>query len=774
VRRTAAGLVAGLLVVGIAWTTAPVPATAAVSADPKVVLVVGATHGATADYRSWMNVVAATASRYSHNVVKVYSPNATWAAVKKALQGASIVVYMGHGNGFPSPYSTKLNPATQDGMGLNAAAGAGDSNTKYYGESYFASDVDLAPNAVVILSHNCYASGNSEPGKTEPTLAVAKARMDNFAAGFLKAGARAVIADGHSDPSWYVEQLFTSRTTVEQIWRTGPRPHGHVFSFASVRSSGYTVYSDPDSKSGTTYSGFYRSLVTRPTLTSEQVTGAAYARTDGTPATFVVPGAAEVTAAAGVGLYADAALTPDPESGLPPASLAPGTRLRLLAAAGKAPDGAAVFQVATLDGSASGFVSATGLAPRDSYAPKVWEVDPGAGALSPNGDGSGDTLAITARASEAVAWHAVVSDPAGATVESVTGTGERLAFTWDGLDAGSPRPDGTYTATFTVKDSWGNAPGTASVELVVDTVKPALDQVVAQGTAPVVFSPNGDGVADSARFGFTSTEAGSILGKVRNAAGTTIGSFTQAMPAGAGSATWDGATSAGGTAPDGTYSVALAPRDRAGNVGASIATSVDVYKALGFVKASVSAFYPSDLDTLSRTVRFSFVLASPATVTTDLLGPTGAVVRPLLAAVEMAAGSSTWTWDGRLANGKLAPRGTYRLRVQATDGTRSVTQAAKVTLDAFRMTISDTTPGRGQLVTIKVVTTEKLATLPKIRVEQPGVARRIVATHKVATSTYAVTVRLARGGTAGTLGFKVVATDSKGGSNWSRFAYPLH
>ena len=190
-------------------------------------------------------------------MVKVYSPNATWSAVKKALQGASIVVYMGHGNGFPSPYSTTPNPYTQDGMGLNLVAGAGDSNTKYYGEYYFARDVDLAPNAVVILSHNCYASGNSEPGKTEPSLSVAKARIDNFAAGFLRAGARAVIADGHSDPSWYIEQLFTTHRTIEQIWRSGPRPHGNVFSFPSVRTPGYTAFSDPDQRSP--YSGFYRS-----------------------------------------------------------------------------------------------------------------------------------------------------------------------------------------------------------------------------------------------------------------------------------------------------------------------------------------------------------------------------------------------------------------------------------------------------------------------------------------------------------------------------------
>lgn len=113
-RRLVPVLLAGLLLV--AGVVAPSPIAAAVPANPKIVLVVGATEAVTPTYRNYMNVVAATAARYSANVVKVYSPNATWAAVKAALQGASVVVYMGHGNGFPSPYRTSPNPDLQNGF----------------------------------------------------------------------------------------------------------------------------------------------------------------------------------------------------------------------------------------------------------------------------------------------------------------------------------------------------------------------------------------------------------------------------------------------------------------------------------------------------------------------------------------------------------------------------------------------------------------------------------------------------------------------------------
>ncbi|MFH1475427.1 MAG: FlgD immunoglobulin-like domain containing protein [Chloroflexota bacterium] len=772
-RRLAAGFLAGLLVLSLGWTAAPTPAAAA-SADPKVVLVVGATHGTTAAYRSYMSAVATTASRYSRNVVKVYSPNATWAAVRSALQGASIVVYMGHGNGFPSPYSTTPNPYTQNGMGLNLAAGAGDSNTKYYGEAYIANEVDLAPNAVVILSHLCYASGNSEPGKTEPTLSVAKARMDNFAAGFLRAGARAVIAEGHSDPSYYVEQLFTTHRTVEQIWRAGPRPHGNVFTFPSVRSTGYTVWSDPDSRSGSGYTGFYRSLVTKPTITSDMVTGARYARTDAHPGWFVVPGAAEVAAPDGAGLYPDATMTADPATGLAPATLPVGTRLRVLAAAGTAADGTAIYEVAALGGTEAGFALATGLTPRDSAPPSIWEVDAGTAAFSPNGDGSGDTVTVTAAGSEAVAWAVEITDAAGAVLARLEDDGDELAVTWNGIVNGAPVPDGTYTARITAVDAWGNAPATAEIDLVVDTVAPTLEGVSPQAVTPAVFTPNGDGLTDVARVGFGSSEAGTILATARDAGGAVTATFSGDMVAGPGSIAWDGRTTAGGYVPDGTHTIALRPVDRAGNQGTALDVSVVAYGALGFVKSSVVAMHALDRDRFAKTTTLSYRLSAPATVTWRLHNAAGAVIATRQEARELAAGVYTWTWNGRLPNGAWAPSGIYSSRVTATDGTTTVTQVARFHVNAFRLSLSDSTPGRGQRITVSIVTTEPLRAAPRLTYTQPGRAPVVVRTTRTSTSVYRVTILLSRGGKAGSLVLRVNGYDVGAGYNWSRYTYPIH
>ena len=135
-------------------------------------IVVGATHGATAGYRSNADAAYAEAIKYTSHVTKVYSPNATWTKVKAAVKGANIVIYFGHGNGWPSPYTYDPKYTTKDGMGLNADLNGdgklSDYENKYYGEPYMA-QLALAPNAIVLLHNLCYASGNSEPGGAAPS-----------------------------------------------------------------------------------------------------------------------------------------------------------------------------------------------------------------------------------------------------------------------------------------------------------------------------------------------------------------------------------------------------------------------------------------------------------------------------------------------------------------------------------------------------------------------------------------------------------------------------
>jgi hypothetical protein len=251
------------------------PDTATTRFAPKVVLIVGPAGSATPYYRRLADEAAIAAAQYTSKVVKVYSPDATWTNVKAALEGASVVVYLGHGNGWPSIYRDALYPPTQNGFGLNPHAGAADTH-QYFGEEQIAAQIHLAPDAVVIFSHLCYASGNTEPGLAEGTLDQGQQRVDNYAAGFFKAGAGAVIADAYLPPTYYVRSVLKGRGTVEALWRSAPNRNDHFLRFASRRTPGAIAMMDPDQVD----SGFHRSIVLKPKLTAGRVLGGAVAGPD--------------------------------------------------------------------------------------------------------------------------------------------------------------------------------------------------------------------------------------------------------------------------------------------------------------------------------------------------------------------------------------------------------------------------------------------------------------------------------------------------------------
>jgi hypothetical protein len=243
------------------------PARSNAAAAVKVVIVVGPVEGDTAHYKDTAKSYAALARSLGATVTEVYSPNASWTKVKSAAKGANIFIYLGHGNGYPSPYGP-FSAARRNGMGLNSALGHGNSNVKYRGQTYMKT-LGLAPNAVVLLNHLCYASGNSEPGRAKPSHKTAKQRVDGYAAGFLRSGAKAVFANGHGSLSSLITDLLTTDKTVWQMFHDDRAFDGaHDFGFASTKISWATAWMDP--QSGGRY---YHSVVGLPGLTATQVRG---------------------------------------------------------------------------------------------------------------------------------------------------------------------------------------------------------------------------------------------------------------------------------------------------------------------------------------------------------------------------------------------------------------------------------------------------------------------------------------------------------------------
>ena len=755
-RLPAALLLAALTIVG-----ASIPMATAVTATTpistaKVVIIVGATEGTTSTYRSYADAAYAEAIKYTANVTKIYSPNATWTRVKAATTGANLVLYYGHGNGWPSPYPNDPTYSTKDGFGLNDPTNLTDYVHKYYGEPSMAT-LGLAPNAVVLLGNLCYASGNSEPGNPEPTVSVAHQRIDNYGAGFIKGGAKAVIADGHGGLISYIRGLFTTAQSLPDLWRSAPDFHNHEVSFASTRSPGFTAYSDPDTTSG----GYYRSLVTAGTLTTTQVTKPV-GDTGANPTSLVVPGRAEVDApetplsatpvSAGQGL-ADAT----------PADLPAGTRLKTVAVAVAATSTTpAVIQVAGLDDpTIAGYITADRLTPRDSRAPVLLGIDTGTARFSPNGDGRFDTQSISGTFSETVAWTLEIRNSGGTLVKSASGSGATASFSWDGLSGGQPLPDGTYTWTLRGTDAWLNGTAVGSGQVVIDTVGPSITALSPDGSVIGQFSPNGDGTVDTIATTATASEGGSLLVRVANASNTTVRTFTTSAVVGTNTVTWDGRNDAGTVVPDGLYAITIAGRDIAGNTGPGRSRTVRVVTLLGFVAASPALFYPQDLDRFAPSSTLSFKLSRPAHVTWTLRNAAGAIVLTHLDA-DVAAGTQSWVFNGTLPDGTMLPVGAYTSYVYADDGTYVYIQAATVTMNAFAVVPSTTSPTRGRSMSVTATTAEPLSGVAQLYVTQPGLATYILRMTAISSSVYRISFTPKTTGTTGTMTFKVWGKDADG------------
>jgi hypothetical protein len=243
----------------IVATGATVSAPEAQAATRKVVIVVGPVGSQTASYKDSARKLADLARSYGASVREIYSPYATWSRVRDASAGANLLIYLGHGNGWPSPYYP-YSTTSKNGFGLNRSSGAGNSNVKYYGE-YYVRQLDLARHSVVVLNRLCYASGNNEWGSGNPTKSTAIKRVDNYGYPFIKAGADAVFASGITSVGYVIRGLFNgsaSMTMSGLFWTDPNRTVDHKFSFRSRKIDGVIARMDPYAPSR-----YYRSAIGR-------------------------------------------------------------------------------------------------------------------------------------------------------------------------------------------------------------------------------------------------------------------------------------------------------------------------------------------------------------------------------------------------------------------------------------------------------------------------------------------------------------------------------
>jgi hypothetical protein len=217
------------------------------AASQKVAVIVGPVASMTAGYRQRADAVAAAATAAGAVVTKAYSPNATWANVRSAVAGANVVVYFGHGNGYPNPYSSGTEWTDRvNGFGLNMRAGDGDDDRinvsmVYCGEKamlgtlastdgatqrqYCAGGpLTPAPGFAMVFAQAHYAPGFGERYyKDDPltTLSEAQQRVRNYSTPVFALGGSAFFATAYGDADDIVARLLTDHRSFGDLFRSG-------------------------------------------------------------------------------------------------------------------------------------------------------------------------------------------------------------------------------------------------------------------------------------------------------------------------------------------------------------------------------------------------------------------------------------------------------------------------------------------------------------------------------------------------------------------------
>jgi flagellar hook assembly protein FlgD len=273
--------------------------------------------------------------------------------------------------------------------------------------------------------------------------------------------------------------------------------------------------------------------------------------------------------------------------------------------------------------------------------------------VTPNGDRSGEQVAIPFSVSEPGSVTAIVTSPDATAVRTIAAplADGDTALEWDGrTDAGKPAADGRYLVTLTPRDLAGNAGKPETVEIDVYAALAALTR------SPKVFFPQDrDSLAQQSTATFTLRSPASVTIQVVDNDGTPVrtGMTDKSLPAGSRTWAWNGKTDAGTSAPRGVYRIVVAATNGTQRAMQRVPVHADAFNLSPSVASAV------------RGTAFKVTAVSAERLST---APRIVVRQPGLEpwSVRMTKlSSTTWTADVKPKKGGKA--GTLTLVVKATD-----------------------------------------------------------------------------------------------------------
>ena len=181
------------------------------------------------------------------------------------------------------------------------------------------------------------------------------------------------------------------------------------------------------------------------------------------------------------------------------------------------------------------------------------------------------------------------------------------------------------------------------------------------------FSPNGDGRRDAKRFEIAVRKADELTVDIVDTGGNEVRRVAENLrvtPARPRPVRWNGRADDGAIAPDGYYQVRVSMRRSGRSVIVPSKLRIDTKKPTPYVRAVKpgSIVAPGTADIVVRAARVSANSSTRVNVLrTDVPEP----VR--VATGTIRPGLHRWRWDGRAANGKPVPAGTYLFQVVVYD-----------------------------------------------------------------------------------------------------------
>ena len=314
-------------------------------------------------------------------------------------------------------------------------------------------------------------------------------------------------------------------------------------------------------------------------------------------------------------------------------------------------------------------------------------------AFSPNGDGKRDQLkfGVTAQYPERIKHfelniYAAEAGSSALPVRSWKGSSDiATSYVWDGTsDAGIPVPDGAYKAILTVLYKNDDLFTQTIPRLVVDRVAPQATVSLDRS----IFSPNGDGRADTVNITQVSVPGDSWKAQLLSSTNKVVKSWSWDNELT--SISWDGRDAAGELVPDGIYTYTLSSVDSAGNSFAIVPLQIQVDAAKKDVRLSLdqTAFSPNG-DGVKDTLYINLKVPKPDTLTSYELaiftyGAAGNFQgSPITAWRGTTDIKDQYAWDGKTIGGIAVPDGTYaaKLHLEYSNGDSIELVSSPVQLD---------------------------------------------------------------------------------------------